>query len=134
MSDRRQPAIIPPTTTNSVLNATQSAKKLFNLKKLPPAFVFMLFIQLSFVLAFCLYFRPAKRSIRAPSLKLGLSPYCRTSALPDWSERTRTFHANTKASFPLDIVFNWMRIKPIVSRLLAPSEDHGRHVHILGES
>lgn len=127
-------ALIPPTTLSGIIS-----KLLYKLLRRDSIKYYLLllslfsFIQLSFVWLYPV-FRPAKRSINAPSLELGLSPCCRMSALPDWSESTRTFRADTKAGFSLDGVFNWLRAKPILSRLLAPVKDHGRHVHTEGES
>lgn len=100
------PAIIPPTTLSGIIS-----KLLYKLLRRDPIKYYLLllslfsFIQLSFVWLYPV-FRPAKRSINAPSLELGLSPCCRTSALPDWPESTRTFRADTKSGFSLDGVFN----------------------------
>lgn len=112
-------------------NAIQSVKKWLS-KILPPAFAFMLLYPIICCLALSFY-RPNKRSINASLLKLGLSYCCRTSALTDWSGRTRTFHADAKARFSLGNLFYWLQARPIRSQLFLPFKNHGKHVHTWGE-
>lgn len=128
MSDRRQPCNISAYDT-----LRDHLQMLCNLLRSDLIKYYLLllflcsFIQLS-VLRLYSFFRPTKRSINAPSLKLGLSPCCRMSALPDWSESTRTVHVDIKAGFSLVDLFTWRHVKPIRLLLFLPSKDHGRHV------